>query len=128
MCAGGKSAAYRDPIAPASCESCGIGNLQAPCGYDKFSYSWRSKKGTCFHQSRGKHFSGGYGEKDVLGLLIKLPPLANPSKLTPPAYKDDVSRAYCSQILTHLIPIDLWRNPVEAAALLEVLALRLADL
>ena len=32
------------------------GNLQAPCGYDKFSYSWRSRKGTRFHQSRGKHY------------------------------------------------------------------------
>ncbi|KAK3702961.1 hypothetical protein QZH41_012411 [Actinostola sp. cb2023] len=32
------------------------GNIQAPLGYDKFSYSWRSKKGTCFHQSRGKHY------------------------------------------------------------------------
>ena len=32
------------------------GNLQAPCGYDKLSYSWRSKYGTRFHQSRGKHY------------------------------------------------------------------------
>lgn len=32
------------------------GNLQAPCGYDKLSYSWRSKAGTRFHQSRGKHY------------------------------------------------------------------------
>lgn len=23
-----------------------LGNLQAPLGYDKFSYSWRSRKGT----------------------------------------------------------------------------------
>ena len=23
-----------------------LGNLQAPLGYDKFGYSWRSKKGT----------------------------------------------------------------------------------
>jgi len=33
-----------------------LGNLQAPCGYDKLSYSWRSKAGTRFHQSRGKHY------------------------------------------------------------------------
>ena len=39
------------------------GNLQAPLGYDKFSYSWRSVKGTRFHQSRGKHYADvGYGE------------------------------------------------------------------
>ena len=35
---------------------CIVGNLQAPLGYDKFSYSWRSKKGTSFHESRGKHY------------------------------------------------------------------------
>ena len=28
-----------------------LGNLQAPVGYDKFSYAWRSRKGTCFHES-----------------------------------------------------------------------------
>ena len=36
------------------------GNLQAPCGYDKFSYSWRSRKGTRFHDSRGKSYSEGW--------------------------------------------------------------------
>jgi len=65
-----------------------LGNLQAPCGYDKFSYAWRSKKGTRFHQSKGKHYSDGYGEKDVLGFFIYLPPLDEPSKLTPAAYKE----------------------------------------
>lgn len=48
------------------------GNLQAPLGYDKFSYSWRSIKGTRFHQSRGKHYSYGYCEGDVLGFHISL--------------------------------------------------------
>ena len=38
---------------------CCQGNLQAPCGYDKLSYSWRSKFGSCFHQSRGKHYRCG---------------------------------------------------------------------
>ncbi|XP_065892069.1 set1/Ash2 histone methyltransferase complex subunit ASH2-like isoform X2 [Dysidea avara] len=50
-----------------------VGNLQAPCGFDKFSYSWRSKKGTVFHQSRGKHYSDGYNTGDTLGILIHLP-------------------------------------------------------
>nr|4X8P_A Chain A, Set1/Ash2 histone methyltransferase complex subunit ASH2,Set1/Ash2 histone methyltransferase complex subunit ASH2 [Homo sapiens] len=50
-----------------------LGNLQAPLGYDKFSYSWRSKKGTKFHQSIGKHYSSGYGQGDVLGFYINLP-------------------------------------------------------
>lgn len=49
------------------------GNLQAPLGYDKFGYSWRSKKGTRFHQSIGKHYSSGYGAGDVLGFYIYLP-------------------------------------------------------
>ncbi|XP_014789671.1 set1/Ash2 histone methyltransferase complex subunit ASH2 isoform X2 [Octopus bimaculoides] len=65
-----------------------LGNVQAPCGYDKFSYSWRSKKGTSFHQSRGKHFSFGYGEGDVLGFYIYLPQPDDPGKLLPPTYKD----------------------------------------
>ncbi|XP_055381208.1 set1/Ash2 histone methyltransferase complex subunit ASH2 isoform X2 [Condylostylus longicornis] len=49
------------------------GNLQAPLGYDKFGYSWRSRKGTVFHESRGKHYSEGYNEGDTLGFLIDLP-------------------------------------------------------
>ncbi|XP_037951239.1 set1/Ash2 histone methyltransferase complex subunit ASH2 isoform X2 [Teleopsis dalmanni] len=48
-------------------------NLQAPLGYDKFGYSWRSRKGTRFHESRGKHYSNGYVEGDTLGFLIVLP-------------------------------------------------------
>ncbi|GAB1599812.1 set1/Ash2 histone methyltransferase complex subunit ASH2-like isoform X1 [Argonauta hians] len=65
-----------------------LGNVQAPCGYDKFSYSWRSKKGTSFHQSRGKHFSSGYSDGDVLGFYIYLPQPNDPGKLLPPTYKD----------------------------------------
>ncbi|KAL5018512.1 hypothetical protein ScPMuIL_004234 [Solemya velum] len=66
-----------------------LGNLQAPCGYDKFSYSWRSRKGTRFHQSRGKHFSeGGYGEGDVIGFYIYLPEPEDVSKVLPQTYKD----------------------------------------
>ena len=50
-----------------------LGNLQAPLGYDKFGYSWRSRKGTKFHQSLGRHFSSGFGKGDVVGFLIELP-------------------------------------------------------
>jgi len=72
------------------CCNC-AGNLQAPCGYDKFSYSWRSRKGTRFHASCGKHYaSNGYGEKDVLGFLISLPPVQMMSKLLPVTCKDKV--------------------------------------
>ena len=55
-----------------------LGNLQAPCGYDKFSYSWRSRLGTAFHDSRGKHFAeAGYAKGDVIGCLIHLPKMAS---------------------------------------------------
>ncbi|ESO89813.1 hypothetical protein LOTGIDRAFT_218660 [Lottia gigantea] len=65
-----------------------LGNLQAPCGYDKFSYSWRSRKGTVFHQSRGKHYSNGYEEGDVVGFYIELPKPEDPGKLLNTTYKD----------------------------------------
>ena len=29
------------------------GNLQGPCGYDAFSYSWRDIDGSAFHKSNG---------------------------------------------------------------------------
>ncbi|XP_066919596.1 set1/Ash2 histone methyltransferase complex subunit ASH2-like [Clytia hemisphaerica] len=65
------------------------GNLQAPLGYDKFSYSWRSIKGTKFHQSKGKHYSNGYKEGDVLGFHISLvEPEAYDSNYLPKTYKD----------------------------------------
>nr|SVE75031.1 EOG090X03NS [Daphnia dolichocephala] len=63
------------------------GNLQAPLGYDKFGYSWRSRKGTVFHESVGKHFSQGYCEGDVLGMLIELPEIPSGNYI-PPTYKD----------------------------------------
>lgn len=69
--------------------SLSLGNLQAPCGYDKFSYSWRSRKGTRFHQSRGKHYAAdSYGEGDVLGFMIHLPEPHVPKKLLPDTFKD----------------------------------------
>ena len=93
-----------------------LANLQAPCGYDKFSYSWRSRKGTIFHDSHGKTYSrlvvkeapahtgageattatttsssnklpdGGYDVGDVLGFYIHLP-LVNNAQLVPDSCK-----------------------------------------
>ncbi|XP_064537332.1 set1/Ash2 histone methyltransferase complex subunit ASH2 isoform X1 [Drosophila montana] len=63
------------------------GNLQAPLGYDKFGYSWRSRKGTKFTESHGKHYSEAYGEGDTLGLLIDLPELPTMDYL-PNTFKD----------------------------------------
>ena len=68
-----------------------VGNLQAPLGYDKFSYSWRSKKGTRFHQSLGKHYSSGYGQGDTLGFFIDLPDGTETAKALPDTYKDKVN-------------------------------------
>uniref|UniRef100_A0A667X1M9 Set1/Ash2 histone methyltransferase complex subunit ASH2 n=1 Tax=Myripristis murdjan TaxID=586833 RepID=A0A667X1M9_9TELE len=65
-----------------------LGNLQAPLGYDKFSYSWRSKKGTRFHQSTGTHYSSGYGQGDTLGFFIELPDDTETAKALPDTYKD----------------------------------------
>lgn len=66
------------------------GNLQAPLGYDKFGYSWRSKKGTRFHESIGKHYSSGFSEGDTVGFLIILPERPT-TKYAPHTYKDRVS-------------------------------------
>lgn len=67
-------------------------NLQAPLGYDKFGYSWRSRKGTKFHESHGRSYSAGYGEGDTVGFLIELPPAPAPMptlmEYMPPAFKD----------------------------------------
>ncbi|XP_068130705.1 set1/Ash2 histone methyltransferase complex subunit ASH2 [Hyperolius riggenbachi] len=65
-----------------------LGNLQAPLGYDKFSYSWRSKKGTRFHQSIGKHYSDSYGQGDTLGFYISLPDDTETAQALPDTYKD----------------------------------------
>nr|CDS27865.1 set1:ash2 histone methyltransferase complex [Hymenolepis microstoma] len=55
-----------------------MATLQAPCGFDKFSYSWRSRKGTVFHNSRGKHYAEeGYTKGDVIGCLIHLPKVSS---------------------------------------------------
>lgn len=68
-----------------------LANLQAPLGYDRFGYSWRSRKGTRFHESRGYHYhDGGYGAGDTIGCLIELPKSKEKEgKLSlPDAYKD----------------------------------------
>jgi Set1/Ash2 histone methyltransferase complex subunit ASH2 len=64
-------------------------NLQAPLGFDKFGYSCRSRKGTKFHDSVGKHYSEGYGQGDILGCLIELPEDKGGSRdYLPPTFKD----------------------------------------
>uniref|UniRef100_A0A7E4W6F1 B30.2/SPRY domain-containing protein n=1 Tax=Panagrellus redivivus TaxID=6233 RepID=A0A7E4W6F1_PANRE len=51
-----------------------LASLQACLGYNQFSYSWRSKKGTRFHNAIGRTYSKeDYRVGDVLGCLIELP-------------------------------------------------------
>jgi Set1/Ash2 histone methyltransferase complex subunit ASH2 len=52
------------------------GDLQAPVGYDKYSFSYRDKEGTKFHQSRGASYGESYGPGDIIGFYIHLPPNA----------------------------------------------------
>lgn len=74
---------------------CPTGNLQAPLGYDKFSYSWRSKMGTRFHQSVGKHYSKGYAQGDTLGFYIHLPGETETARALPDTYKDKAGGGFC---------------------------------
>ncbi|OMJ29385.1 Set1/Ash2 histone methyltransferase complex subunit ASH2 [Smittium culicis] len=50
-------------------------DLQAPCGYDHFSYSMRLNPATRFHASVGNMYGEPLEVGDVLGCLIHLPKL-----------------------------------------------------
>ena len=69
--------------------------MQAPLGFDKFGYSCRSRKGTKFHESIGKHYSDGYKEGDYIGCLIHLPEIEKYDYLPKPykVIKDLISQA-----------------------------------
>ncbi|KAJ2543706.1 transcription factor, contains a PHD finger motif, partial [Coemansia sp. RSA 1933] len=56
------------------------GELQAPCGYDVFSYSMRAKPSTRFHAARGSFYGEDYGPGDTLGVLLYLPQLDDDEK------------------------------------------------
>lgn len=72
--------------------------LQACVGYSKFSYGWRSKKGTIFHNGYGRHYNlgQGYRQGDVIGCLIQLPSIDDTTnqklipmhEMLPPSRKD----------------------------------------
>ena len=69
--------------------------LQAPLGYDRFGYSWRSRKGTIFHDSRGQRYSDGYGIGDVIGCYIEIPPIDKTADVLPDSCKSEVSKLSC---------------------------------
>ncbi|KAJ2157762.1 transcription factor, contains a PHD finger motif [Coemansia sp. RSA 552] len=56
------------------------GELQAPCGFDVFSYSVRAKPATRFHAAIGSPYGEDYGPGDTLGMLIYLPTLDSDEK------------------------------------------------
>ncbi|KAJ2851613.1 transcription factor, contains a PHD finger motif [Coemansia brasiliensis] len=56
------------------------GELQAPCGYDVFSYSVRAKPCTRFHAAIGSPYGEEFGPGDTLGVLIYLPSLDDDEK------------------------------------------------
>ncbi|KAH6593058.1 hypothetical protein BASA50_007640 [Batrachochytrium salamandrivorans] len=69
------------------------GDLQGPCGYDQFSYSYRDQPGTLFHQSRQvkdapELYAEGYGQGDVLGMSIYFPPCDSSEPATPEQASD----------------------------------------
>lgn len=69
-----------------------LGDVQLPCGYDAFSYSWRDKQGTKFHKSKGDVFGpeAGYSAGDVLGFLLELHPRGSAHLLPPRSSQDPV--------------------------------------
>lgn len=54
-----------------------------------------------FHESRGKHYSNGFGEGDTLGIMICLP--ANTISL-PPTHKDLVFNFIYKYFLSSMMP------------------------
>ena len=72
-----------------------------------------------------------YDVRLLLTCKHKIDPHTHPNPLCPlcKIHDHDTTHLFnCTHIPTHLTPTDLWKNPVEAEALLEVWALRLADL
>ncbi|OMH78736.1 Protein TRAUCO [Zancudomyces culisetae] len=49
------------------------GDLQAPCGYDCYSYSMRLNPPTKFHKAIGEIYGDSLTSGDVLGVLLHLP-------------------------------------------------------
>lgn len=63
------------------------------CERQKFTSFLIDRKGTRFHESKGKHYNDGYGEGDTLGFLIVLPNAHDASHI-PKTYKDRVSATF----------------------------------
>jgi len=53
-----------------------LGALDAPCGYDSYSYSYRDKTGEKVHESLPVSYGPSFKTGDVIGVLVDLPPLS----------------------------------------------------
>lgn len=49
-----------------------LGDLNAPVGYDEYSYSFRDVDGGAFHVSRGKPYGQKWGPGDVIGCMVEI--------------------------------------------------------
>jgi len=64
---------------------------QCPVGYDGFGYAIRSRKGTVFHQAKGKSYTAkkeGFEEGDVIGCEIFIPKEKEVTKTLPDTLKE----------------------------------------
>jgi len=70
-----------------------------------------------FHESRGKHYSNGFGEGDTLGIMICLP--TNTISL-PPTHKDLVFNFIYKYFLSLIIPSQVILKYSISYALLDI--------
>jgi hypothetical protein len=54
------------------------GTLDAPVGFDAFSFSYRDFTGEAFHKSRGHKYGQPYTIGDIIGVYIHIPPRTGP--------------------------------------------------
>ena len=71
-------------------------NLNLPCGFSEFSFSYRDKLGTKFHKALGEAYGEAYGPGDTIGLYLYMDPGNSiPTvKEISEAYKNRGSRYY----------------------------------
>ena len=56
------------------------GDIEAPVGYDWFGFAYRDADGSAVHQSVRRAYGAPFRVGDVVGMLIRLPPLPPPPR------------------------------------------------
>ncbi|EEB05872.1 Ash2-trithorax family protein [Schizosaccharomyces japonicus yFS275] len=72
--------------------------LDAPVGYDAYSYGLRDTGGQCVHLSRPTDFMKPFGTGDVLGFHICLPTKKRAANVDLPVYRDRIPIRYKGQL------------------------------